>query len=386
MRPHSKRAFSMCCASSTSTTTFISWGCAGVSIPNSRPEVAAKLVEARHQLASRLAANDQSHLVERFDPERYNANSSIGANLLFGTPIGHEFDGDGLARSDYMLGVLAALDLPRDLISLGEKLARTSIELFAGMEPGHQIFEEFSFLGADELSVFERILGRADKLGIEGLLPEERVRLLGLGMKLIAARDPLGLLDDALQTRIVAARHKFAEDLPEGMRGAVEFFDPERYNAAASIQENLLFGTIRRGEAGGRERINAAMSEVLSQLELRDMVIAVGLEYPVGTGGLRLSETQRQKVAIGVALLKRPDVVLFNDATVVLDGSTETAIIDQVKRELTGRSLVCSLQRPRLASAFDRILVMDGGRIIQQGRFDELQQAGSPLEPLMAAE
>jgi putative ABC transport system ATP-binding protein len=354
--------------------------------PDGRSEVAAKLVEARHELARRLAANDQSHLVERFDPERYNANSSIGANLLFGTPIGPEFEGDGLARGDYMLGVLAALDLPGELIAIGEKLARTSIELFAGMEPGHQIFEEFSFLGADELPVFERILGRADKLGIEGLLPEERVRLLGLGLKLVAARDPLSLLDDALQNRIVAARHKFAEDLPEGLRGAVEFFDPERYNAAASIQENLLFGTIRRGEAGGRERINAAMSEVLSQLGLRDMVIAVGLEYPVGTGGLRLSETQRQKVAIAVALLKRSDLVLFNDATAVLDGSTETAIIDQVKRELNGRSLVCSLHRPRLASAFDRILVMDGGRIAQQGRFDELQQPGSPLEPLMAAE
>jgi putative ABC transport system ATP-binding protein len=354
--------------------------------PDARPEIVAKLVEARHELARRLAANDQSHLVERFDPERYNANSSIGANLLFGTPIGPEFEGDGLARSDYMLGVLAALKLPRELITIGEKLARTSIELFAGMQPGHQIFEEFSFLGADELPVFERILGRADKLGIDGLTPEERVRLLGLGMKLVAARDRLGLLDEALQQRIVAARRKFAEDLPEALRGAVEFFDPERYNAAASIQENLLFGTIRRSEAGGRERINAAMSEVLSQLGLRDMVIAVGLEYPVGTGGLRLSETQRQKVAIALALLKRPDLVLFNDATAVLDGSTETAIIDQVKRELKDRSLVCSLHRPRLASAFDRILVMDGGRIVQQGRFDELQHAGSPLEPLMAAE
>ena len=91
-------------------------------------------------------------------------------------------------------------------------------------------------------------------------------------------------------------------------------------------------------------------------------------------------------MAIAVALLKRSDLVLFNDATAVLDGSTETAIIDQVKRELNGRSLVCSLHRPRLASAFDRILVMDSGRIVQQGRFDELQQAGSPLEPLMAAE
>jgi putative ABC transport system ATP-binding protein len=354
--------------------------------PDARPEVAANLVVARRELARRLAESGQAHLVERFDPDRYNANSSIGANLLFGTPIGAEFEGEGLARSDYVLGVLESLDLPQELIAIGEKLARTSVELFAGVQPGLQIFEEFSFLGADELPVFERILGRADKLGIEGLSPEERVRLLALGMKLIAARDPLGLLNEELQQRIVAARRKFAEDLPAGLRGAVEFFDPERYNAAASIQENLLFGTILRGEAGSRERINAAMSEVLGQLGLRDEVIAVGLDYPVGTGGLRLSETQRQKVAIAVALLKRPDLVLFNDATAVLDGSTETAIIDRVKQELNGRSLVCSLHRPRLASSFEQIFVMEGGRIVQQGKLDELQQSGSPLEPLMAAE
>ena len=128
------------------------------------------------------------------------------------------------------------------------------------------------------------------------------------------------------------------------------------------------------------------MSELLGELGLRDKIIAVGLDYPVGTGGLRLSETQRQKVAIAIAILKRPDLVVFNDATAVLDGVTETAIIDRLKRELDGRSLVCSLHRPRLASAFDQILVMDQGRLVQQGRFEDLRKSGSPLEPLMAAE
>ena len=218
------------------------------------------------------------------------------------------------------------------------------------------------------------------------MTPEERIRLLGLGLKLVAARDPLGLVEEAMQERILAARHRFAEGLPKELRGSVEFFDPERYNAAASIQENMLFGTILRGEAGGRERISAAMSELLNELGLRETIIAVGLDYPVGTGGLRLSETQRQKIAIAIAILKRPDLVVFNDATAVLDGATETAIIDRVKRELDGRSLVCSLHRPRLASAFDQILVMEQGRLVQQGRFDELQKSGSPLEPLMAAE
>jgi putative ABC transport system ATP-binding protein len=354
--------------------------------PALQPEIARRLVEARHVLADRLAADELSHLVERFAPDRYNLNSSIGANLLFGTSIGPAFEGDGLARNRYVLGVLDGLDLQREIIEIGEKLARTSVELFAGMRPEQQIFEEFSLLGADELPVFERILARIDKFGVDNLLPEEHARLLGLGLRLIGARDPLGLLSEAVRQRIIEARHKFAAGLPEELKGSVEFFDPERYNTAASIQENVLFGTILRGEAGSRERVSGTMSEVLDELDLRETLISVGLDYPVGTGGLRLSEAQRQKVAIAVALLKRPDLVLFNDATAVLDGITETAIIERVKHELDGRSLVCSLHRPRLASAFDRILVMEQGRLVQQGRFDELQKEGSPLEPLMAAE
>ena len=354
--------------------------------PEQQPEVAARIVKARQVLAERLVSSELDQSVERFDPERYNLNSSIGANLLFGTSIGPVFEGDGLARSDYVQGILEELGLRSELIDIGEKLARTSVELFAGMHPEHQIFEEFSFLGADDLPTFERILGRLDKSGAASLLPDDRARLLGLGFKLIAARDPLGLLSEPVQQRILEARRKFAAGLPDELRGSVEFFDPERYNAAASIQENVLFGTILRGEAGGRERVNAAMSEVLDELGLRDTLISVGLDYPVGTGGLRLSEAQRQKIAIAIALLKRPDLVVLNDATAVLDGATETAIIDRLQHELDGRSLVCSLHRPRLASAFDQILVMDQGRLVQQGRFEELQKSGSVLEPLMAAE
>jgi putative ABC transport system ATP-binding protein len=363
-----------------------SWGLRGRLDPDHQPEVSEHIVEARHLLADRLAQNRLANLVERFAPDRYNANSTVGANLLFGTAIGPAFEGDGLARNHYVLSVLDALGLPPDLIGIGVQLARMSIELFSGMRPEHQFFEEFSFLGAEDLPEFERILARIDKLGIENLLPEERARLLGLALKLIAARDPLGLVDQTMQSRILAARRSFAAGLPEGLRGSVEFFDPERYNAAASVLENLLFGTIVRGEAGTRERINTAMSEVLDELGLRETIIAVGLDYPVGTGGSRLSESQRQKIAIAVAVLKRPDLVAFNDATAVLDGATEAAIIERLKRELKGRSLVCSLHRPRLASAFDSILIMEQGRLVEQGPYDELQKPGSPLAPLMAAE
>lgn len=362
------------------------WGLRGRLDPNRQPEIAARIVDARRVLARRFADSGVAELVERFDPDRYNANSTIGANLLFGTPIGPVFDGDGLAHNLYVRSMLDAQGLRPDLIRIGVQLARTSIELFAGMRPEHQFFEEFSFLGAEDLPEFERIVTRLDKLGIDNLLAQERARLIGLALRLVAARDPLGLVDETIQRRILEARRSFAAGLPEELRGAVEFFDPEHYNAAASIQENVLFGTVVRGEAGSRERVSGAMSKVLAELALRETIIIVGLDYPVGTGGSRLSESQRQKIAIAVAVLKRPDIVVFNDATAVLDGSTEAGIIERVQHELDGRSLICSLHRPRLASAFDRILVMDQGRLVQQGGFDELKKADSPLAPLMAAE
>jgi putative ABC transport system ATP-binding protein len=354
--------------------------------PVRQPEIAERLVDARHVLADRLAEGEMAHLVERFAPDRYNANSTVGANLLFGTSIGPVFEGDGLARNHYVLSVLDGLRLTPDLVGIGVQLARMSVELFAGMRPEQQFFEEFGFLAAEDLPVFERILARSDKSGVENLLPEEQVRLLGLALRLIAARDRLGLVDEAMQQRILQARRKFAEGLPEALRGSVEFFDPERYNTAASIQENVLFGTIIRGEAGSRERIHTAITEMLDAAGLRETIIGIGLDYPVGTGGSRLSETQRQKLAIAIALLKRPDLVVLNDATAVLDGVTEAAIVERLKQELHGRSLVCSLNRPRLASAFDRVLVMEQGHLVEQGPFEELQKPGRPLEPLMAAE
>jgi putative ABC transport system ATP-binding protein len=354
--------------------------------PDRQPDAAQRVLEARRVLADRLKTNGLAHLIERFDPDGYNTNSPVSVNLLFGTPIGPAFEGDGLARNAYVQKVLNEVGLTHDLVKIGAGVARMMIELFTGLHPEHVLFEEFSFIGADDLPVFEGILKRMEIAGVENLLQPPRQRLLSLAFKLVAARDPLDLIDEKMQQRILEARRVFASGLPEELRGSVEFFDPERYNAAASVQENVLFGTIVRGESGGRERVHAAITEVLDELGLRRALIDVGLDYPVGTGGSRLSEAQRQKLAIAAAVLKRPDLMALNDATAVLDGTTETALLERLKAEFAERSLVWSLHRPRLASAFDRVLVMEHGRLIDQGSPAELEKPGSPLAPLLAAE
>ena len=140
------------------------------------------------------------------------------------------------------------------------------------------------------------------------------------------------------------------------------------------------------GEADGRERVESAIGEVLAELGLRDTVIAVGLEHPVGTGGSRLSPAQRQQVAIARAVLKRPIVLALDEATAVLDPGAESSILAALRHEFERRSLVATLSRPEAARGFDRVLVMEHGRLVNEGDYTTLTRPDGPLAPLMAAE
>src|SRR5260370_26009016 len=107
-----------------------------------------------------------------------------------------------------------------------------------------------------------------------------------------------------MQQRLLEARRVFRAELPAGVGDQIEFFDPDSYNAAASLQDNILFGKIAYGEADAAVRVPQVLGEVLEALALRPAVIDVGLDYHVGTAGSRLSAAQRQPTASARAVLK----------------------------------------------------------------------------------
>ncbi len=354
--------------------------------PEAHSEAAVRLLEARMALAGRLIEDGITSLVETYDSERFNLNASVAENLLFGTPIGPTFDFEALAENVYVVEILTKVGLIEDLVSAGKQVAETMIELFADLPPDHEFFEQFSFISASDLPEFAVILGRVGEGGTAALAKEDRAKLLSLPFKLIPARHRLDVLDTSMQERLLEARKVFRAELPTKARQQIEFFEPQRYNAAASVQDNILFGKIAYGEADAPVRIPAVIAEVIDSLSLRQTVIDVGLDYNVGSGGTRLSSAQRQKAAIARAVLKRPDLLILNEATTALDGESQSKVISGLKDEFADRGIIWVLHRASLARYFDRVLVLSSGKLHEQGRFVELEGNGSLMSLLIAAE
>jgi putative ABC transport system ATP-binding protein len=281
--------------------------------------------------------------------------------------------------------------LTQDLFACGVKVAETMVEIFADGAPSEEFITQFSFIGADDLPAFQAILARLTKAGspasqLAGLSKEDRTRLLSLPFKLVAQRHRLGLIDAAMQARIAEARQVFAADLPETLRSGIAFFAMDRYNAAATIQDNILFGKLAFGEADAESRLIAVLAQVIDTLDLRRAVIEAGLEFSVGPGGSRLSAAQRQKVALARALLKRADIMILNEATSALDGPAQARLIQGLKREFAGKGLIWVLHRASLARQFEEAVVMSGGRLVEQGKVTELDRPGTRLAGLMEEE
>ena len=349
------------------------------------PGIAESVLRARDTMRERMNQPGISELVERFDLARFNRNATLAENLLFGTPVGKTFDVDNLAKNAYVRKILEESGLAVDLLKVGHKLAETMVELFSDLPPGHELFERFSFIQHDDLPQVKDILVQVADVGLDRIDEADRNTLLALPFKLISARHRLGLIDEALEGRILEARRRFAEHLPAEMRGAIEFFDPGKFIGAASLQDNILFGKIVTGQAEGGVRIGRLLRQLLDELAMRPLVVKIGLGFQVGTGGARLPAADRQKIAVGRAILKRPALVILDNAAAVLDPSAQNRLLASVLGSRSQRGVYWVLNRVELAEKFDQVIVMDRGKLVERGKFADLKASGGALSKLMDA-
>lgn len=346
-------------------------GLRGVVDPAETPEVAEQVLQARFAMRARLDDRALSSCIEPFDADRYNTSATVAENLLFGVPLGKVLDEDGIALNPYVRHVLEQTGMAPEFLKIGQKVAETMVELFADLPPGHEFFDQFSFISAEDLPEFQAILGRTAR-GLDTLSQTDRQRLTALTFKLVPARHRLGLIEQDLQDRLVAARRVFADGLPAELRSEVAFFQADAYTQGASIQDNILFGKLVYGQANAPARVGAMIAEILDETGLRETVMLVGLEAETGSGGSRLTAEQRQKLSIARALIKRPKVLLIHDAVATMDAASQEQILENLLAAAKGSTFVWTAGSAADAERFDRIVVLEDGKVAEEGAVGEL--------------
>ncbi len=142
-----------------------------------------------------------------------------------------------------------------------------------------------------------------------------------------------------------------------------------------SIRDNILYG---RPEASEEEMVAAAERAQAHEfiLELEDSEGRRGYDAQVGERGVKLSGGQRQRIALARVILKNAPILVLDEATSALDSEVEAAIQDTLYGIMEGKTVIAIAHRLSTISRMDRILVMDGGHIAEEGSHSELLAQG----------
>jgi ATP-binding cassette, subfamily B, multidrug efflux pump len=230
-----------------------------------------------------------------------------------------------------------------------------------GVRPSLEIRNlSFSHDGTPILQGINLIIRPGEVLGIVGRTGSGKSTLLAL----IA-----GLYDPPPGTIFVAG-HPVESYSVQAIRALIGMVPQETFLFADTLAENIRFG---RDTANDREILESAAR---AALEADLAALPRGIETVVGERGVLLSGGQKQRVAIARALVRDPLLLILDDSLSAVDPNTERHILRSLERFKSDRTVLIASHRLSAVQEADRIIVLDGGRVIECGRHDELLARG----------
>ena len=338
-------------------------------------------------------------VVEFYDAEKFLDYSNIGQNIIFGEYANDQDDSELLINREQFLTFLRRHRLLTPLLQLGYDIAETTITLLQDMRD-----DEFFFKGSpmemDEFDLYEAIINKNKRADLDEMRRVDRKHLLHLALRFKPGEHKIFTMPDSLRDDIVEARHVHLREveqvnieqckdgtiqqhiLPARQNKPIidapptgKLFTPfctSQYLYNHTLLDNVLFGTVIDRDAI-RTHLGELALQHFSEQGLLDEIIAIGLDFHVGSKGDNLSGGQKQKIAIARALLKQTPLLILDEATASLDNSSQTRIQRYIDNHLRGKTTVIAVvHRLDMISGYDHIIVMKAGKIVESGTYDKL--------------
>ncbi|QOL80959.1 ABC transporter ATP-binding protein [Pseudooceanicola spongiae] len=261
---------------------------------------------------------------------------------------------------------ITSLALPREV-----RDAPTATPLIKG--PGEVRFDHVTFRyagmeGARPMAVLEDLslhLRPGERVGLVGRSGAGKSTLINLLLR----------FHDIEEGAITIDGQRIDGVTQDSLRAAIGVVTQDSSLLHRSVRENIAYGRPDASEAQIIDALRMAEADGFVP-DLSDSVGRRGLDAHVGERGVKLSGGQRQRIAIARVALKDAPILILDEATSALDSEVEAAIQSRLEVLMQGKTVIAIAHRLSTIAAMDRLIVMDKGRIIEQGSHGELLSQG----------
>jgi ABC-type multidrug transport system fused ATPase/permease subunit len=328
---------------------------------------------------------DMAAFIEFYDPDLYLYHSSVAENIIFGDPQDDSFKAKNLLQNEIFIEFLAEAKLKEPLINLGVVLIEELIKLSDHRASDEEI-SEFGLIHFEEIDDYKRLLYKVKKKGSQKVPGKAQKKILQLVLDFTPQKHGFLQLPNKLENRILVGRTLFKEKISAAALDAISFFQMSKYMHSQSILTNIFFGKLKDESSAARKKINTCIHRLLIQEDFLEDILEMGMQYPVGTKGENLSGGQLQKLAIARIFLKKPPVLVMDEATSGLDNKSQRCIQELLDAQWKGKStLIAVVHRLDIIKNYDRVAVMKAGKIVEMGTYDELMDKKGTLFELATA-
>ncbi len=329
--------------------------------PDEHAELTQRLIELRPRVQQAIRDAGLRRHAYFFKPDLYNHALPVAENMLYATgsiPVTAEL----LTEQPDFLKKLRDLGIDQSLIDLSRDVVEMLRQIFGIDGTDHPLFRN---LGLDP-KVYERALELSDKsrsVGADGMPPEELAQLIIVPAS-ISAEQIGPTFTDEVKERILQMRHDHGDDLLESLSAIFKRLDFNAHCRGLTVVENAMFGKISDAAGSKADDIRNVVADVLSEAGLRKLVLHLIYEVPIALGGANVPALFAEPLAFSRATIKRPDVLILEQALASYDMDTQRAVHKNLRRMLPDTLLIYLNESFEAPDVFDVYVDIQQGRIV----------------------